>query len=304
MIQKKNIPLSKVSWLSNTYNEKGYVRNLFYPESLDEFQDLVKKLIDKDEEYVVVGHTSNIYFMPDYVCDNMIATKLLNKFDIKEDSLVCECGVKVTALAKTLIENGFKGFEGLVDLPGTLAGGLYGNAGCYGCHVADNLEKIDLLRADGEIVVVNKSDMKFAVRSSVLKRKELNGVILKAYFRLEKGDKKQLQSVAVNNHKIRKLTQPGPTHNLGSIFVNETPTLLFYIVRALSHIYGFIKKRMGNYNIIQERKNFELFLMGGASLPLMLIHGIDLYGKMPRLMKCFGNIREFILCYSVRVSLR
>lgn len=264
MIVKNNVPLSKVSWLSTSYKGFGHIKNLFYPENINELVELLDKLIERGEKYIVVGHTSNLYFMPNYVCSNMISTKMLNKYRIEGSNLICECGVKVSTLAKNLVKSGFKGFEGLIDMPGTIAGGLYGNAGCYGCNVADNLVRLEMLNGNGEVVTVSKADMMYSVRSSALKRNEMHGFILRAYFHLVGGDKEQLIRIAEKNHEDRKNNQPSPAHNLGSVYVDEYPSVLFYIVRALSHVYGFIRKCMGSRDIMTIRKNFELRLVGGG----------------------------------------
>lgn len=228
MIRKTNVPLSKVSWLSNSYKGSGYIKNLFYPENSDELVELIKGLVERGEKYIMVGHTSNLYFMPDYVCSNMISTKKLNKYRIEGNDLICECGVKVSTLANNLVRAGFKGFEGLIDLPGTIAGGLYGNAGCYGCNVADNLVRLEMLNTNGEVVTVSKADIMYSERSSAFKRNEMQGVIFRAYFHLVDGDKEQLRRIAEKNHEDRKNNQPSPAHNLGSVYVDEHLSLLLY----------------------------------------------------------------------------
>lgn len=263
---KNNVPLSKVSWLSNSYDGIGCVRNFFLPENLDELFELIIRFYENKERYLIAGHTSNMYFMPDYICDNMISTKLLDKYSVCGNMLICECGVKVSTLAKKLVDQGFSGFEGLVDLPGTIGGGLYGNAGCYSCHVADNLVKVDILNCSGKMITLSKEDLHYSVRSSIFKRKEMHGIIIRAYFKLEKGNNEQLKRIAAKNHEDRKKTQPGPAHNLGSIYAQEEPTSLFYLVRALSHLYGIAIRAMGKNDIETKRKNFELVLMGGQKL--------------------------------------
>lgn len=265
MIVKHNVPLCKVSWLSNSYNGTGYIKKLFYPETVAELVNLVKEINNNREKFLIIGHTSNIYFMPDYVCDNMISTKHLNNYIIKNEKLVCECGVKVSGLSREMVAQGYIGFEGLVDLPGTIGGGLYGNAGCYDCHVAENLMKLEILTDDGTLKMISKEDMKYSVRSSALKRGEMKGVITRAFFNIEKGDKIALKKIATSNHENRMKTQPGPAHNLGSIYAHEEPTLLFYCIRALSHIYGLLLKCFGKKNVNVARLHFEYKVLGGVN---------------------------------------
>lgn len=47
------------------------------------------------------------------------------------------------------------------------------------------------------------------------------------------------------------------------VFMLMNIYLCFYIVRAISHFYGFVRKCMGSRDIMTIRKNFELRLVGG-----------------------------------------
>ena len=118
-----------------------------------------------------------------------------------------------------------------------------------------------MLNTNGEVVTVSKTDIMYSERSSAFKRNE---IIFRAYFHLVDGDKEQLRRIAEKNHEDRKNNQPSPAHNLGSVYVDEHPSLLFYIVRAISHFYGFVRKCMGSRDIMTIRKNFELRLVGGG----------------------------------------
>ena len=73
-------------------------------------------------------------------------------------------------MALTAIEAGIQGFEGLIDLPGTVAASLYGNAGCYGCSISSLLKSATILTEDGEVINAGKEWFDFTKRSSSLKR--------------------------------------------------------------------------------------------------------------------------------------
>ena len=48
-----------------------------------------------------------------------------------------------------MIKAGYVGFEGLTDLPGTIAGAVYGNSGCRHCSINELVTDIELLTDDG-----------------------------------------------------------------------------------------------------------------------------------------------------------
>lgn len=148
----------------------------------------------------------------------------LKGFEDTAKIITVECGMHTKALARYMIKNGYKGFEGLVDLPGTISGAVYGNAGCYDCLISDYLISVKVLTAYGEIVEYSKEELGFRNRSSLFKEGFINGIILTVSFEKVIGDKTKLENKAKIAHEHRLATQPKPTDNLGSIFKRDKPT--------------------------------------------------------------------------------
>lgn len=211
----KDYPIKKLSWNSSG---DGYAQNYYLPETVDELIELIKTLKKNNCKYDIIGHTSNILFSNGYNPEFIIGTRLINRYKEEKDFIVCECGVKISTLSRNMITNGIKGYEGLVDLPGTVGSAIYGNAGCYNCGMDLLVDKIELLTDELDIISLSNKDLGFKLRSSVLKRKEINGVILRAFLKKEKGDINELIRISNENRKNRNATQPGPAKNLGSIF--------------------------------------------------------------------------------------
>ncbi|WP_230319696.1 UDP-N-acetylmuramate dehydrogenase, partial [Parabacteroides distasonis] len=128
--------------------------------------------------------------------------------------------------------------EGLVDLPGTIGAAIFGNSGCYDCSITSLLEYCEVLRPDGTTVRLSKDDLGLSKRSTVLKRKEVDGIILLAFLSKRKGDPAKLQVLADINRRRRRTTQPGPAKNLGSDFANVGKvTLKYRILMLLCRVY-------------------------------------------------------------------
>lgn len=216
MIQKNSIPIYSICWLNHA--EGGTIGTFYEPETKEELAELCRSLYKKGKTFDLIGHTSNIYFLPDYSVDIMVSTRRLKNVQYKENLIITDCGANVKSLAHAMVNEGVKGFEGLIDLPGTVAAAVYGNASCYKCSVNDLLVSVELLQENGEVVKLKPKDLKFTRRSSALKRGEIRGVILSVTIRKEYGDAETLRNLAVENHKKRLLTQPGPKDNLGSIY--------------------------------------------------------------------------------------
>jgi len=136
-------------------------------------------------------------------------------------------------LSKAMVKSGYVGFEGLTDLPGTIAGAVYGNSGCRHCSVNALVTDVELLTSDG-IIHLNTDDLKLSYRSTALKRNEIKGTILRVRLRKYKGDSKELIEIASKNHEHRKKYQPSGANNLGTTFNGgHCPTIKCRFLRLL-----------------------------------------------------------------------
>jgi len=224
MIIKRNIPIYNISWLNHA---KGGVIGVFYePETKDELVDLCRSLYNEGKKFDLVGHTSNIYFLPNYSVDIMVSTRRVKEVEYQDNLIIADCGANVKALARAMVNEGIKGFEGLIDLPGTVAASVYGNASCYDCSINNMLVSFELLKENGDIIKLKPEDLKLIKRSSALKRGELRGVIISVTLRKEFGDAEQIRALADKNHATRTKKQPGSKDNLGSIY-SESKCLSF-----------------------------------------------------------------------------
>lgn len=262
-ISNKNI--SELSWLSRG----GIANNYYVPESIEELVELVNKLNAENRQWLLIGLTSNIYFKNTFSIDNLISTKGLTHWEESEDTIDCECGTIVHLLSKKMVEKGINGFEGLIDLPGTIGGAIYGNAGCFDNSISDLLINVTLLLPDGTTTTLNKDELHFSKRNSDLKRGILKGVILKAKLHKEFGDLEQIKVKAENNHRIRIETQPGPKYNLGSTYCDLGKRTFWGNI--ISFMAGFYSKALMVFNYddktrTRKKNEFEFRLAGGKGV--------------------------------------
>ena len=261
----QDVEISKLSWISRG----GTAVNYYIPDNCDELKELLQTLIYKHEEYLVVGLTSNLYFKNTYCIKNLISTKKVNHWVDNGEVICCECGTKTGLFSKNMVDIGVVGFEGLVDLPGTIGGAIYGNSGCYGCLISDYLLAVELVDANGEVKVVKSQDLHFSHRSSGLKRGAIKGTILKAFFKKEYGDSILLKQKALQNHLSRLASQPGPKNNLGSTFCEFGKTTLFgWFVIMVSRCYAFAIRSIHKtaHQVEKKRILIILSLAGGREL--------------------------------------
>ena len=202
-----------------------------------------------------------------------MSTRKLTHIELKDNRIECECGVSVKKLANIAVAEGIKGFEGLVDLPGTVAAAIYGNASCYECSISELLVEARALTKDGNLVTVDHDWFDFAKRSSSLKRKEKEAIILSVTLRANKGDKNKISSLAEQNHQLRKNTQPAAQGTLGSVFSCEgKPTLLNYLITSVTKVYALLLKLVGGKDIEKKRKQLTFCLLGAKDVEPYVHH--------------------------------
>lgn len=175
MKQYNDVSAQDISWVKSNRNVLGPIkgiRHLFYPESMQELVALVEELRAAGSPYLVIGYSSNTLFLPSFRIDNVISTKYLNHWEETETHIVCQCGVSVSLLSKEMVRKGYAGFEGLTDLPGTLAAAVYGNCGCRGCSVLSLVDHFTLLLPDGRTECQTPQNINPTLKSTALKRGE------------------------------------------------------------------------------------------------------------------------------------
>lgn len=253
---------SKLSWI----HRGGVITNYYLPQSTNELEEVITNLNKSGAQYLVVGHTSNIYFKNSYNIQNLVQTSKLTNYTILEDYVECECGVHVRLLARDMVKRGYKGFEGLVDLPGTIGGAVVNNSGCYGCQISDLLLGAKLLQPNGVVSYLSPQELAFTFRSSSLKRGEVKGIILTVTLRLVHGDPDELMKLAEIAHQDRLRTQPGPQNNLGSTYYSfGGRTLYGESLRIVSGIYSKCLSLLGKDAKYRGKKRYELeFILAGG----------------------------------------
>lgn len=229
----KDCDLSKVTWI-----HRGGVVDLFVePLSTDALVAICRVCYANHLNFMVVGHTSNLYFLKEQCPNIIVSTRKLTSWIIKEDGIHCQAGVMMKKLASHCISEGISGFEGFIDLPGTVAGATVNNSSCFGSAISSLLLTCMVLNEDGSIVELNNEDLQYTKRNSVLKQKLLKAIVIEVTLKAERGSADELLAKAKANHQKRLGTQEGPAHNLGSTFAEIKKTkIAVFIIRFIDKL--------------------------------------------------------------------
>ena len=139
-------------------------------------------------------------------------------FEEGEESLTARvgAGVALSVFAKEVAARGGAGFAFAAGIPGSIGGAIYMNAGAYGGEIADFISRVQVLTGSGEIVAMEKEELKFSYRSSILQEREL--YVLSADFCFPNGDihaeRERIEELAA----LRRQKQPLEFPSAGSTF--------------------------------------------------------------------------------------
>ncbi len=127
-------------------------------------------------------------------------------------------------LALFTIENEIGDLSFCSGIPGTVGGGIAGNAGAFGRQMGDHLVSAKILGLDGTIRTVAPDELDFSYRHSNLK--ETGEVVLSAIFELPLENKEIMRRERERIMNFRKENHPDwhTTPCAGSVFRNIEPT--------------------------------------------------------------------------------
>lgn len=130
-----------------------------------------------------------------------------------------EAGVIAASVARASADAGLTGFEWAISLPGTIGGGVRGNAGCFGGEMKDSVESARVIR-NGAVITLSNNDLAFGYRNSILKSPGNDDVILDVILSLKQGDRTEALANIDKNLAGRKASQPLGASSAGCMFKN------------------------------------------------------------------------------------
>lgn len=210
---KEDESLSKYT----TFKIGGPARVLIEAKSDEEVLKLVRLFDEMKEDYLIIGNGSNLLITDDGIERPVIVLdkNFAHIERIDEVTLYAEAGASLKSLANKALELGLGGLEAISGIPGTVGGAVYMNAGAYGSEIKDVVTKIRYIK-DDSIAEIDASKANFAHRRSIFQEKGY--IILGAYFKLEKKDKKDIEEEQRDYTQRRKDKQPLEYPSAGSVF--------------------------------------------------------------------------------------
>lgn len=243
-----NVPLAK--YTSSRIGGKADV--FLTAQSASELAEMVKACWSLDIPHLVIGGGSNILVSDAGVRDVVILNKARKvSFDLEAPSVWAESGTNFGALARQAARKNLAGLEWAAGIPGTVGGAVVGNAGAHGGDTAGNLILAEVLHRTEGWQQLPPEKLEYAYRSSILKQRPGQAVVLSASFQLARSIPEPIKEKMDEYLAFRKRTQP-PGASMGSMFKNPAGD---YAGRLID-VAGLKGLRVGDAQISELHGNF------------------------------------------------
>lgn len=140
---------------------------------------------------------------------------------VDRDHVRADAAVTINGLVRWTIAHGCAGLESWAGTPGTVGGGIFGNAHFAGRQIGELVAEVRIARPDGTTDDLTQAAMEFAYDCSRLQRS--GEVLLSAVFHVGEGDPAALRVTARAALTYRKRTQPLDRPSAGCVFQNPVP---------------------------------------------------------------------------------
>ncbi|MCM8771705.1 MAG: UDP-N-acetylmuramate dehydrogenase [Candidatus Omnitrophica bacterium] len=241
----ENFPLSEYT----SFKCGGNAKYLVYPENIEDVFKIVKFAKIFNEKILILGKGTNVLISDKGFDGIVISTLKMEKYTIRENTIICECGLLLANLLKICIKNSFSGLEFLAGIPGTVGGGVKCNAGLKKEYLSDRIlfvEYIDFEKLD--VFKKERKEIFFDYRKSEFNE---NSFIWKTGITVENDDAKKIKKKIKEYMNKRIKTQP-LGYSAGSIFKNPYP----YYAGNLIEKCGLKGYSLGNCFISPKHANF------------------------------------------------
>lgn len=215
---KENELLSK----HTTMKVGGPADCLVEPDSLKALEQIIHYVKSNDLPFRVIGRGSNLLMSDEGIRGVVIKLgKGMNELTINGTMVTVGAGYPLVPLATIISKKGLSGFEFAGGIPGSVGGAVYMNAGAHGSDIAAILKKARILYPNGDLKWLDKADMGFDYRTSILQVE--GGICVEAEFDLETGNANEITESMQSYKDYRHSTQPYDMPCAGSIFRNPLP---------------------------------------------------------------------------------
>ena len=225
ILDEDEILLNEMMSKHTTFKLGGPAKYFIIQKSIDKIIKVIQLCNEYSIEYFILGNGSNLLVSDKgfnglviNIHENNFSNFKVEKEDGKNYKVTVGGGMLMRTLAQKLCILSLSGLEDIIDIPGTIGGGIIMNASAGGKGlISDSLDKVKVITPEGKIIELSKSECKLKRRNSLLKKKKY--LIIEAVFKLTKDDKLIIQKTMADHTAKRYSRQPMYFPSAGSFFV-------------------------------------------------------------------------------------
>ncbi|WP_055666568.1 UDP-N-acetylmuramate dehydrogenase [Desnuesiella massiliensis] len=216
IVEEKNVFIDEPMRKHTYFKIGGPADILVLPETIEQVIGLLKLCISKKVPHHIIGNGSNLLVKDGGIRGVVIKLCSLNQIEVEEDKITAMCGVLLSDVSKSALQNSLTGFEFACGIPGTIGGAVTMNAGAYGGEMVDVIETALVLDEQCNLKILTNEELELGYRTSAVMK--YNYIVLKVTLKLKQGEYEEI------NGRIKELTakreekQPLEYPSAGSTF--------------------------------------------------------------------------------------
>lgn len=248
-----------------TFRLGGVCREVASATSIANAQAMVEKWTTEGRAWRVMGGGSNLLVADEGLPEISVLRWCMEAAPSSETVrkepagiLTVAAGMKLDALVAYACERGWGGLEMFSGIPGTVGGGICGNAGAFGQAIGDRVVSVEVWSPEHGTHQRSGEELNFGYRTSRLQKE--NQVVLGARIRVENRMTTDLQKCREDILRLRAEKHPDVRRmgTAGSFFKNlppETPGAQRRAAGALLEQVGAKTMREGGAHVYEKHAN-------------------------------------------------
>ena len=257
-----------------TFRLGGSAKFFVRPKTITQIIEIIQLCNKYKIYYFILGNGSNLlvsdqgyYGVVIQINENNFSHLIVKKEDENNYRLIVGAGMLMKSLSIEACLLSLKGLEDIIDIPGTVGGGIIMNASFRGTGLFNPLIKVKAITPEGKVIELTKEECELSHRGSMLKTKKY--IVIEAMFKLQKGDQMIIQKTMTDNTKKRYEKQPMYFGSAGCFFVwyHTKHGSMYEKYKELN----LISYRVGNAMIYTYNIAFIVNLGNGTSSQVMEI---------------------------------
>ncbi len=214
----------------------GKAEVLYSPHSVEELQDVLNLLIEKNVAFSVIGNASNLLISDAGLRGVTISFSKLNGISIvesKENDIYVKvmAGTLIDELTNFCIDQSLCGMENFAGLPASVGGAIFMNAKCFNSSISDLLflvEYMDITKNGAIFGRYQMNEREWSYKHSPFQGGECTiratfgrKLILSCLLRLKKGEKEEIEIKTKERSRERVEKRQFEFPSAGSVFKND-----------------------------------------------------------------------------------